>query len=100
MLFSFTAAFKIVKALLPEKAVEILKVIKKKDINQYIDKDNCLASWGGNDNYQFSFVPEKKSTTVAAAPNGKLPNGNAAAPAPPPASTDDLNNNINDKKVR
>ncbi|XP_065359809.1 motile sperm domain-containing protein 2-like [Calliphora vicina] len=91
MAWVLNAAFKIVKALLPEKAVEILKVIKKKDINQYIDKDNCLASWGGNDDYQFSFVPEKR---IAAAPaNGKLPNGSA------PAVNDDLNNNINDKKV-
>ncbi|EDW50635.1 motile sperm domain-containing protein 2 isoform X1 [Drosophila sechellia] len=54
------AAFKVIKALLPPKAVEILKMISKKDINQYITKDNCLASWGGEDNYEFSFVPEAK----------------------------------------
>ncbi|KAH8257588.1 hypothetical protein KR038_011670 [Drosophila bunnanda] len=57
------AAFKVIKALLPPKAVEILKMISKKDINQYIAKDKCLASWGGGDNYQFSFVPEARQAT-------------------------------------
>ncbi|XP_039229431.1 motile sperm domain-containing protein 2 isoform X2 [Drosophila yakuba] len=57
------AAFKVIKALLPPKAVEILKMISKKDINQYITKDNCLAIWGGEDNYEFSFVPEAKKVT-------------------------------------
>ncbi|XP_023302799.2 motile sperm domain-containing protein 2-like [Lucilia cuprina] len=92
MAWVLNAAFKIVKALLPEKAVEILKVIKKKDINQYIDKDNCLTCWGGNDDYQFTFVPEKK--TSAPAPNGKLPTESA-----PAVANDDFNNNVNDKKV-
>ncbi|XP_034483790.1 motile sperm domain-containing protein 2 isoform X2 [Drosophila innubila] len=54
------AAFKVIKALLPPKAVEILKMISKKDVTQYVTKDNCLASWGGTDNYEFSFVPESK----------------------------------------
>lgn len=73
--------------------MEILKVIKKKDINLYIDKDNCLSSWGGNDNYQFSFVPEQKKS---------LPNGNASniTNVTVPAINDDHNNNIQDKKVR
>ena len=71
--------------------MEILKVIKKKDINQYINKDNCLASWGGNDNYQFSFVPENKVLPQA---NGNLLNGNTTI------NIDEQNNNSNDKKVR
>ncbi|XP_034659088.1 motile sperm domain-containing protein 2 isoform X2 [Drosophila subobscura] len=54
------AAFKVIKALLPPKAVEILKMISKKDIGQYILKDSCLASWGGSDNYEYSFVAETK----------------------------------------
>lgn len=54
------AAFKIIKNLLPEKAIEILKVITKKDINNYIERSCCLTSWGGTDNYKFQFVPEKR----------------------------------------
>lgn len=76
--------------MLPEKAVEILKVIKKKDINQYIDKDNCLASWGGNDNYQFTFVPQKLPNSIG----GQLSNGSVTH------SSEELYNNLNDKKVR
>ncbi|KAH8384291.1 hypothetical protein KR200_001825 [Drosophila serrata] len=57
------AAFKVIKALLPPKAVEILKMISKKDINQYIPKDKCLTSWGGGDNYEFSFVPETRQAS-------------------------------------
>lgn len=54
------AAFKVIKALLPPKAVEILKMISKKDVTQYVPKDNCLVSWGGSDSYEFQFVPEPK----------------------------------------
>ncbi|XP_032587803.1 motile sperm domain-containing protein 2-like isoform X2 [Drosophila mojavensis] len=54
------AAFKVIKTLLPPKAVEILKMISKKDVTQYVPKDNCLVSWGGSDSYEFQFVPEPK----------------------------------------
>jgi len=50
------AAFKIVKTFLPEKALKILKVTSKKDIVQYVDKDNCLKIWGGNDEYIYKFA--------------------------------------------
>ncbi|KAH8415682.1 hypothetical protein KR222_008663 [Zaprionus bogoriensis] len=58
------AAFKIIKSVLPPKAVEILKMITKKDITQYVTKENCLASWGGTDNYEYRFVPEAKRTST------------------------------------
>ncbi|XP_075162191.1 motile sperm domain-containing protein 2-like [Haematobia irritans] len=83
MAWILNAAFKIVKALLPEKAVEILKVITKKTITTYIDTDNCLASWGGTDNYEFSFCPEVKTPLL---------NGSALPDDP-------NNNNIHDRKV-
>lgn len=45
-------------------------MISKKDVSQYIPKDKCLASWGGGDNYEFSFVPEaKQATTKSVAAN-------------------------------
>lgn len=28
-------------------------------------KENCLASWGGTDNYEFRFVAEAKRSAVA-----------------------------------
>ncbi|XP_030371885.1 motile sperm domain-containing protein 2-like [Scaptodrosophila lebanonensis] len=64
------AAFKIVKTLLPPKAVEILKMISKKDVTQYVHKDNCLTNWGGNDTYEYSFVPEPKSVSLKTPTNG------------------------------
>ncbi|XP_011195969.2 motile sperm domain-containing protein 2-like [Zeugodacus cucurbitae] len=75
MAWVLNAAFKIIKGFLPAKALEILKMISKKDINQYIDKANCLASWGGNDLYEFKFVPEKlkRPTTLTVISNGALP---------------------------
>lgn len=42
-------------------------MISKKDITQYVPKDNCLASWGGTDNYEFRFVPEAKRTPATPA---------------------------------
>ncbi|KAH8366240.1 hypothetical protein KR093_010870, partial [Drosophila rubida] len=59
--WALNAAFKVIKALLPPKAVEILKMISKKDITQYVSKDNSLVSWGGTDNYEYSFVPPPES---------------------------------------
>lgn len=35
-------------------------MISKKDVTQYVPKDNCLVSWGGTDNYEYRFVPEAK----------------------------------------
>lgn len=40
---------------MPAEALEILRVTTKKDINEYVDKDNCLKIWGGNDDYTFKF---------------------------------------------
>ncbi|BFF98098.1 motile sperm domain-containing protein 2 [Drosophila madeirensis] len=54
--FLLNAAFKLVKTFLPAKAVEILRVTTKKDVTEYVDKDNCLALWGGNDEYEYKFV--------------------------------------------
>ncbi|XP_043071478.1 motile sperm domain-containing protein 2 isoform X2 [Drosophila grimshawi] len=55
------AAFRVIKALLPPKAVEILKMISKKDVTQYVPPDKCPVMWGGHDDYEFQFVPESKS---------------------------------------
>ncbi|XP_017100278.2 motile sperm domain-containing protein 2 [Drosophila bipectinata] len=54
--FLLNAAFKIVKTFLPEEALRILRVTTKKDIDQYVDKDNCLKLWGGNDDYEYKFA--------------------------------------------
>ncbi|KAH8415683.1 hypothetical protein KR222_008664 [Zaprionus bogoriensis] len=54
--FLLNAAFKIVKSFMPAEALEILRVTTKKDINEYVDKDNCLKTWGGNDDYSYKFA--------------------------------------------
>ncbi|XP_050513379.1 motile sperm domain-containing protein 2 [Diabrotica virgifera virgifera] len=53
-----TAAFKIVKTLLPEKAKEKIKFISKKDISTFVPTEHIITSWGGKNPYVFSFVPE------------------------------------------
>ncbi|KAJ8954593.1 hypothetical protein NQ318_003124 [Aromia moschata] len=53
-----SAAFKIIKSWLPEKAIEKIKFVSKKDIKTYVPLDQALVSWGGQDNYVFSFIPE------------------------------------------
>lgn len=47
--------FKIIKALLPANAVEILKIVDSKSLKEYIDEDNMLKCWGGKDDYVYSF---------------------------------------------
>lgn len=55
----FTAAFKIIKSWLPEKAVQRIKFLKKNNIDEFVPLDQALTCWGGNDDYTFSFVSEK-----------------------------------------
>lgn len=54
------ATFQIIKRLLPAKAVDRLRNINNKNIREYIDEDNMLAPWGGKDDYEFEFIPEKR----------------------------------------
>lgn len=55
-----SAAFKIVKSLLPPKAVAKMKFVNQKTISDYVDESNALSCWGGKDNYVYSFVPENR----------------------------------------
>lgn len=54
------AAFKIIKSWLPEKALLIIKFIKKGGIDEYVPLDQALTCWGGNNDYTFTFVPENQ----------------------------------------
>lgn len=58
-LFFISAAFNIIKALLPPKAVAALRFVNTKNISEYITEENMLTCWGGKDDYQFKFVPEQ-----------------------------------------
>ncbi|KAL3284473.1 hypothetical protein HHI36_018634 [Cryptolaemus montrouzieri] len=53
-----SAAFKVIKSWLPEKAVKKIKFVSKKDLKDWVPKDQALTCWGGEDDYTFSFVPE------------------------------------------
>lgn len=57
----FAAAFNIIKALLPPKAVAALRFVNAKNLNEYITEENMLTCWGGNDDYQFKFIPEQQN---------------------------------------
>lgn len=58
-----SAAFKVVKTLLPAKAVEKMKFVSKDTLKEVVSPDQALASWGGKDNYVFEYVPEVKSSS-------------------------------------
>lgn len=59
-LFYFSAAFKIIKSWLPPKAVQKIKFLNKSNLKDYVDSDQALKSWGGKDEYVFSFEPEQR----------------------------------------
>lgn len=63
MAWILNALFKVIKTMLPEKAVERIKMIKKQDLKLYVDPDQSLKCWGGNDNYVFVFEPEEREIT-------------------------------------
>jgi len=66
------AAFKVVKAALPAAGVAKLKDVNKSTFGQWVDDDNRLKSWGGNDDWEFKFEPEVikkiKAETIESSP--------------------------------
>ncbi|KAL1517251.1 hypothetical protein ABEB36_001038 [Hypothenemus hampei] len=62
MAWVLSAAFKLIKSWLPEKAIEKLKTVGKKDVMNWVIKSEALKSWGGDNDYVFSFVPEDPQT--------------------------------------
>lgn len=57
--FFILAAFNIIKALLPPKAVASLRFVNAKNLSEYITEENMLTCWGGKDDYQYTFIPSK-----------------------------------------
>ena len=47
------AAFKVIKAWLPPAAVRKIKFLTKSNMGEYIDMENRLESWGGNDAWEY-----------------------------------------------
>lgn len=64
------AAFKIIKSWLPSKAIQKIKFVNKSTLKEYVDPNDALKCWGGNNEYIFSFVPEVQTTEATI--NGKL----------------------------
>ncbi|KAJ8706633.1 hypothetical protein PYW07_012711 [Mythimna separata] len=56
-----SAAFRVVKTLLPSQAVAKMKFVTKDTLKDVVAPEQALAVWGGKDNYTFEFVPENKS---------------------------------------
>lgn len=84
--FFIAAAFNIIKALLPPKAVAALRFVNSKNLNEYISEDNMLTCWGGTDDYQFKFSPDangpiyEKISESSEKPMAKDENDNTALP--------------------
>lgn len=58
---SILAAFKIIKSWLPEKAVKKINFVNKSTLKNFVEPERALACWGGQDNYEFVFVPEDRN---------------------------------------
>lgn len=56
-----SAAFKVVKTLLPAKAVERMRFVTKDTLKDVVAPEQALVAWGGKDNYVFEFIPENRS---------------------------------------
>nr|CAH7753987.1 unnamed protein product [Callosobruchus chinensis] len=72
-----STAFKVIKSWLPEKAVQKIKFVSKKDIKTFVPLDQALTCWGGTNTYEFSFLPEPAPETEkvsVASPNFTTPN--------------------------
>ncbi|CAK1554274.1 unnamed protein product [Leptosia nina] len=56
-----SAAFKIVKSLLPAQAIEKLKNVNRDSLKNYVSAEQALTCWGGLDGYVYEFIPENKT---------------------------------------
>ncbi|XP_013137615.1 PREDICTED: motile sperm domain-containing protein 2-like [Papilio polytes] len=54
-----SAAFKVIKSLLPAKGVEKMKFVSKDTLKDFVPPEQALTCWGGKDNYTFEFISEK-----------------------------------------
>ncbi|XP_013163392.1 PREDICTED: motile sperm domain-containing protein 2-like [Papilio xuthus] len=59
-----SAAFKVIKSLLPAKGVEKMKFVSKDTLKDFVTPEQALTCWGGKDNYTFEFIPENKSNEI------------------------------------
>ena len=66
-------AFKLIKSWLPPKAIPKIKFVHKGNIQEFVDPNDVLTCWGGNNDYVFKFVPEAQNHTDNTL-NGKLDN--------------------------
>lgn len=57
-----SAAFKVIKSLLPAKGVEKMKFVNKDTLKTYVLPEQALVCWGGTDTYEFEFVPENRNS--------------------------------------
>lgn len=55
------AAFKVVKSLLPAKAIERMKFANKDTLKDIVSPEQALKCWGGKDDYTFEFIPENQA---------------------------------------
>lgn len=56
-----SAAFKVVKSLLPAKAVSKMKFVTKDNLKDLVAPEQALVCWGGKSEYVFEFIPESKN---------------------------------------
>ena len=57
--------WKIIKGWLPPKSIEKIKFVDKKTIQSFVPVDQCLIGWGGEDSYEFKFIPEKFTKDIS-----------------------------------
>lgn len=60
---------------MPPKAVAALRFVNSKTIGDYITEENMLTSWGGQDDYEFKFEPQKPVHTDEIKPIVNCQNG-------------------------
>lgn len=63
VLIYISAAFKIIKSLLPEKAVAKMKFVNKTTLKEFIAPEQALVCWGGENDYVFNYIPESINET-------------------------------------
>ncbi|XP_011168467.1 motile sperm domain-containing protein 2 isoform X2 [Solenopsis invicta] len=73
MAWILNATFKIIKSWLPAKAIPKIKFVNKSNLKDFVNANDAMKCWGGNNDYTFKFVSDEQ-TSGDGVMNGKLDN--------------------------
>jgi hypothetical protein len=72
------AAWKIIKTWLPASGVRKVKFVNKSNLDEFVSADQRLTAWGGEDDWEYDFEPERRLEPTSPSSASAPPSYNSA----------------------